>query len=180
MNLKEKTISEKTIFKGMVFDISKEEVILPNDLKAFREIVKTKGAVCIVPVTKEGEIILVKQYRQAIRKETLEFPGGKLEKGEDIQKAAIRELKEETGYIAKKLEFFGDTYPASGYSDEVIHFFLCENLEQAKSQDLDDDEFINVVKVSKEELKKMIFNGEITDSKVIAFGLKYLSKSNEL
>lgn len=178
MDLKEKTISTDIVFKGMVFDIAQEEVLLPNNETAKRQIIKTNGAVSIIPITKEGEIILIKQYRQAVKSETLEFPGGKLEKGEDIKQAALRELREETGYIAKNIKPFGETYPASGYSDEVIYYFICDDLEVKEKQDLDEDEFINIVKVSKKELKNMILNGEIKDSKVMAFGLKYLIENN--
>ena len=174
MDLMEKTLKSEKKFSGNIFDVYVETVELPNGEISTRDVIKHHGAVVLVPVTKDGEMILVRQYRQSIRDIILELPAGRLEEGEEPEEAAYRELQEETGYIADKLVPFGVFHPAVGYSSEKIHVFLAEGLEKRVEQDLDDDEFINIEKYKLEDLKTMALNDEILDSKTMSYVLKYV------
>lgn len=174
MELIEKVISSEVVYDGIVFNVVKDEVLLPNGKMSKRQVLEGSNAVVILPITEEGEIILVRQYRHPVKKVLLELPAGKLEKDEDIKEAAYRELREETGYIADNMEEYGNIIPAAGYASEILYGFISRGLKEKDIQDLDEDEFINVEKVSPEKLKEMIFKGEITDGKTIALVLKYL------
>ena len=139
-----------------------------------REYCKHNGGVCVLPLTDDGQVILVEQYRYAHSSLTLEIPAGKLERTDcDVTSAALRELKEETGAVCKKLTYLGPTYPSPALMDEVIHVYLAEELEFGEN-DLDDDEFIEVVRIPIKELAEMICRGEIIDGKTQAGVMKAL------
>ena len=163
MNLEEKTIEVEKIFEGKVLDLEVHTVTLPNGETSTRELINHRGAVAILALTKDDEVILVEQYRKAIEAVTLEIPAGKLEPGEDNKKlAAIRELQEETGYVVEE-----------GYSSELITIYYVDNLEYAGEQNPDDDEFINLRKYKIEEAFKLLDDNVITDSKTM-LALSYL------
>jgi len=178
MELTEKVVSSKKAYNGNIFDIRVDEVILPDGKKGIREVLEHKGAVVILPVTKEGEFVLVKQYRHPINDVLIELPAGKLEEGEEITEAAYRELSEETGYIAENMIPYGEIIPAAGYSAEKLYVFLSTDLEEIDTQSLDEDEFIDIVKIKPDKIKRMIFNNEIEDMKTISVVLKYLMENN--
>ena len=121
-------------------------------------------AVCAI--TPENEVLLVKQFRKPAEKPLLEIPAGKLEKNEEREEAAKRELEEETGYIAKNLQFVTHMYGSPGFSNEKLTIYFADQLEVGE-MNLDDDEFVEVHKFSIEEVKEALQNAEIEDAKTI-------------
>lgn len=170
MNLYEKTISSEIIYEGNVFKLDRLEIELPNGKRAMRDVVRHNGGVSIIAVKDDEKILFVEQFRKAIDKNILELPAGKIEVGEDIKECAIRELEEETGYKAKKIEFLGKIVMAPGFTDEYIHLFYATDLYKGIKGG-DEDEFINVCEFDLQEVNKMILSGEIFDSKTIC-GIK--------
>ncbi len=171
MNLEEKKLSSEEIFDGVAIHLFKDEILLPNGHKGVREVIRHPGAVCVLPLTDDGEIIFVNQYRYALAKVTLEVPAGKLEKGEDPLAAAMRELSEETGYEAKNVVPMGELYTTPALIDEVIYMYIATDLYQGE-QHPDDDEFVEVVKIPLAKAVEMVMNGEIRDSKTQVMILK--------
>ncbi|MBC8664759.1 NUDIX hydrolase [Staphylococcus pseudintermedius] len=169
MHFEEKTISKESIYKGKIIEVEKHKVSLPNNETAYREVVKHNGAVAICALTPDQQVILVKQYRKALEQELLEIPAGKLEPGEDPESAAMRELEEETGYKAKKLTLIGEVYGTPGFSNEKISVYFADNLVEGKVN-LDEDEFVEKVLYSLDDVKKAVEARTIEDAKTfIAF-----------
>ncbi|ELJ9333337.1 NUDIX hydrolase [Staphylococcus pseudintermedius] len=169
MHFEEKTISKESIYKGKIIEVEKHKVSLPNNETAYREVVKHNGAVAICALTADQQVILVKQYRKALEQELLEIPAGKLEPGEDRESAAMRELEEETGYKAKKLTLIGEVYGTPGFSNEKISVYFADNLVEGKVN-LDEDEFVEKVLYSLDDVKKAVEARTIEDAKTfIAF-----------
>ena len=161
----EKKLSTEEIFDGIVLHVQRDTIGLPNGKEGIREVIRHVGAVCVAPLTDEGELIVERQYRYAVGQVMTEIPAGKLDyAGEDRLAAAQRELKEETGYIAERWTDIGLYYPAPAYSDEKITMYLAEGLH-AGERHLDEDEFLEVVKVPLDELVSDVVNGRITDGK---------------
>ncbi|WP_100407062.1 NUDIX hydrolase [Bacillus solitudinis] len=165
-HLYEKTVRTTEIFSGKVIDLKVEEVELPNGKKSTREIVKHPGAVAVIPVTKEGKIVLVRQFRKALDKTIIEIPAGKLEKGEEPLECAKRELEEETGYKSESLKFIVSFYTSPGFADELIHLYFTEDLEQGTAN-TDEDEFLDVLEVTIEEAESLIEDQRIHDAKTV-------------
>ncbi len=159
-------LNSETAFKGKVLSVKKDEITLPNGKTAFREVVLRGDATAVVPIDKDGNIILVRQYRHPALKELLEIPAGMLEEGEDPEICAIRELEEETSFKAEKLIHLTTMYPAVGFCTEKIYIYLAKDLTQGEFN-LDEDEFISVEKYSLEEAINLIYSGDIIDSKTI-------------
>lgn len=169
MHFEEKTIFKESIYKGKIIEVEKHKVSLPNNETAYREVVKHNGAVAICALTPDQQVILVKQYRKALEQELLEIPAGKLEPGEDRESAAMRELEEETGYKAKKLTLIGEVYGTPGFSNEKISVYFADNLVEGKVN-LDEDEFVEKVLYSLDDVKKAVEARTIEDAKTfIAF-----------
>ncbi len=164
MSLKEKTLKENIIFEGRIFTVRKDEIQLPNGHKSTREVAYHNGGVCVAPLTENNELIVVEQFRYPYKEILTEIPAGKLEKGEDPYDAGMRELEEETGYVARELKSLGKFYPTPGYCSEVIHIYYADELE-FKKQNLDEGEFLQVGKIKLEDAVKMVMNGEIRDGK---------------
>jgi ADP-ribose pyrophosphatase len=163
--LKEVQIGREEIFDGVIVHLVRDTVVLPNGSNATREVCLHNGAVCVVPLTDKGEIIMERQFRYPFGKVIWESPAGKLDKGEsDHLEAAKRELREETGYTAEKFTCIGDFYPSPAILSENIRMYVAEGLKKGE-QDLDEDEFLDVVKVPFDEVIRMILEGEITDGK---------------
>lgn len=164
----EKEKSSELIFDGKVLHLYRDEIYLPNGKESFREYCRHIGAVCVVPVTDEGEIICVRQYRYAVGRTVLEIPAGKLDSRDEIPiDAAVRELREETGAAAQKITYMGEYFSSPAILDERIYMFLAEGLEFGET-DFDEDEFIEIVKIPVDELVGMIMRGEIIDGKTQA------------
>ncbi len=168
MELTEKWVKTEEIFDGTILHVQKDEVELPNGNHAYREIIRHVGAVCVVPLTDDGYVIMERQYRYAVAETIFEIPAGKLDsKSEEPEAAIRRELREETGYIAGRLIHLGYFYPAAAYSDEKINMYLAMDLRQAERA-LDEDEFINLEKIKLEELAQLVVDGKIPDLKTQA------------
>lgn len=173
-DLIEKTVSSEFLYDGKVVHLYKDVVSLPNGSESIREYIKHVGAVCVVPVTDDGDIVCVRQYRYSISQILLEIPAGKLDsKDEDPREATFRELREETGATCRELISLGEYYGSPAIMGERIFMYLATGLEFG-DMDLDDDEFLEVVKIPAKELEKMIYSGEITDGKTQAAVLKAL------
>ncbi|MGG3998366.1 NUDIX hydrolase [Anoxybacillus kestanbolensis] len=167
-HLYEKTMNQQRIFSGKVIDVYVEDVLLPNGETSKREIVKHPGAVAVLAITEENKIVLVRQYRKALERVLVEIPAGKLEKGEAPLETAKRELEEETGYVCEKMEPLHSFYTSPGFADELVHIFLAKGLtKKSEKQMLDDDEFVDVLKVTLEEALKMVEDKQIYDVKTI-------------
>lgn len=164
MELYEKKISSEQIFDGKVVKLFVDKVMLPDGKEAVREIVRHPGAVCVIPVTDNGEVIMVRQFRYAFDRVMLEIPAGKLEPGEDPLEAVKRELEEESGVTAKNIEYLGEIFTTVAIFDEKIHAYLATGLEFNASHP-DDDEFLEVDRVPLSDLVKMVMDGKINDSK---------------
>ncbi len=166
MELREKKTGEKYVFRGKILNLRVDDVLTPGGDKAEREIVEHHGGAGIVALDEEGNILLVKQYRAPYDEITLEIPAGKLEKGEDPIVCAGRELSEETGGKAEKIVPLGKVYPSPGYTNEVIHLFMAENVKTGSAHP-DDDEYLLLERFSISEALDMIDSGEIKDAKTV-------------
>lgn len=164
MHLFEKTVGSEQIFDGKIIKVKKDKAELENGEVVNRELVVHPGGVCIVPLTDNGEILMVKQFRYPFRTVLTELPAGKLEFGEDHREAGLRELKEETGAECEKFEYLGVCYPSVAYLTEKIHMYLATGLSFDK-QHLDDDEFLDVIKIKLEDAVEMVMNNELPDAK---------------
>lgn len=163
----EKKISSELLFDGKVIHVYKDVVTCENDTTAIREVVRHNGGVGILAI-KDGNILLVKQYRYAYALDTLEIPAGKLEIGEDPKAAGLRELEEETGYRAKDSTFLTKIMPSPGYCDEWLYIYYVNNLEKASNPlACDEDEFIDVIEMSIEEAYQKVQDGTIMDAKTV-------------
>ncbi|WP_027719469.1 NUDIX hydrolase [Desulfovirgula thermocuniculi] len=165
--LGEKTLHSQVIYRGKILNLRVDRVLLPNGTEGLREVVEHAGAVAVVALTEEGEVVMVRQYRYAVGRHLLEIPAGKLEEGEDPLQCAKRELAEETGYTARRWEPLLSFYSTPGFSSEKMHLFLARGLERG-GQAPDEDEFLQVVKVPLAEALGMLWRGEICDAKSAA------------
>ena len=170
--LREIRIDSEEIFNGLIMDVKRDRVRLPNGKQSVRELLRHVGAVCVVPVTDEGCVVIERQYRYPIDQVITEIPAGKLDSpDEDRLSAAQRELREETGFTADRWTDMGLYYPAAAYSDEKITMYLAQGLHKGE-QHLDEGEFLNVETVPIAELVEDILMGRITDGKTQAAVLK--------
>ena len=169
MNFEEKTLESKEYFSGQVIRVTHDKVLLPNGQTAMRELVYHKGAVAVIPITVDGKIILIKQYRKAIEGSSYEIPAGKLEVGEksDPKAAALRELEEEAA-LTGDLDLVYDFYTAIGFCNEKIKLYVAKNLERVDNpRPQDEDEFLERYQVTLEEAEALIASGDICDAKTI-------------
>lgn len=164
MHLQEKTVGTEPIFDGKIIKVQRDQAELENGAVVTRELVIHPGGVCIVPVNENGEVYLVKQFRYPFQEVLTEVPAGKLEFGENHRDAGLRELKEETGAECENFEYLGVMYPSVAYLTEKIHMYLATGLKFDK-QSLDEDEFLDVMKVKLSDAVDMVLNGEIKDGK---------------
>ncbi|MBR0462642.1 MAG: NUDIX hydrolase [Erysipelotrichaceae bacterium] len=163
----EKGIKRTLIYEGKVISMNVDDVILDDGTKAKREFVLHNGGVCIAMKDSDGRFFMVRQYRYVQGKEMYEFCAGKIEAGEDPDKAILREAEEEIGYRAINVRKLGQIIPTCAYSSEHIHLYYGEKGERV-GQNLDYDERLEANKFTFEEIKEMIRNGEIDDAKTIA------------
>ena len=164
MNLIEKTITSKKVFGGRIINVFLDKIMLPNGKDASREVVTHPGGVCIAALTKENELMFVKQFRYPYKEVVLELPAGKLEPGQDPLENGLRELKEEVGACAEDYVSLGKLYPSPGYCGEIIHMFFCRITEIGETNP-DEDEFLDIIKIPIKEAVEMVLNNEILDAK---------------
>ncbi|RUL55100.1 NUDIX hydrolase [Lysinibacillus antri] len=170
----EKTIHSNEIFKGKIISLKVDDVLLPNGKESKREIVNHPGAVAVIAVTDEGKLILVEQYRKALERSIIEIPAGKLEPGEAPEVTARRELEEETGLGCHTLTYLQTFATSPGFADEIIHLYVAEDLfEIEEKAELDEDEFVEILKVSIDEAEEMVQNKRIYDAKT-AFAVLWM------
>ena len=163
--LKETKIDGERLFDGTVVRLWRDRVQLPNGSEAIREYVRHIGAAAVLPITKEGDALMVKQFRYPFDKLLLEIPAGKRDSfTEDPRDTARRELEEETGMVCKNLIPLGEYYSSPAILDEVIWVYLATDLEKGV-QHTDEDEFLELVRVPFGDLVKMVENNEIADGK---------------
>jgi ADP-ribose pyrophosphatase len=163
----EKTLSKTREFEGKLLTLDVHQVELEDGSHSSREIVLHADAVCCVVLTKGLETILVRQYRKAIEKPLLEIPAGKIDPGEDAAKAAVREIREEVGFQDGKVEHLMDFYSSPGFCNEKLGLFLATEA-QLGEQELDDGEFLEMVRLPFAEVKQMALRGELGDAKTVA------------
>ena len=164
MHLQEKTISSDLIYEGPIFTITHDKAELENSKTAVRDVLHHNGGVCVIPITENNEIFLVKQFRYPFQTVTREVPAGKLEKGEDHGECGRRELLEETGYTCSEYIYLGEMLPTPAYDTEVTHMYLAKGLTFS-SQSLDPDEFLDVERIPLSEAVKQVMDGTIRDGK---------------
>lgn len=179
MHLEEKTISVEKIYDGKIIEVTREKVLLENESEAYREVVHHTGGVCILPINDKGEVLFVKQFRYPFKEVLLEIPAGKREKGEDPKECGVRELKEEVGAESDNITYLGKLYPTVAYDTEIIYMYMAENLSFGE-QDLDEDEFLDIVKIPLDKAYDMVMNDEIPDAKTQIAILKARALLNQL
>ena len=165
MELYEKTLSSELIFDGRVVHLYRDKVELPRGVTSEREYIKHVGAVCVIHLTDNGEVVLERQYRYPFSSVLVEIPAGKLDSAdEDLREAALRELREETGIVPRELIDLGDYYGSAAIMGERIRMFLARGLSYG-AQSLDSDEFLEVFTLPFDKAVEMVMAGQIPDGK---------------
>lgn len=159
-------IESQSIFKGMVFEIERDRLLEENGFEIVREVVRHPGGAGCLPLFDNGQVALVSQYRHPTRRELLEIPAGKIEADETPIKCAVRELEQEAGFRARRIEKLADFFSTPGFCEERLYVYLATDLEQVE-RNLDHDEFVEVVFLPLAEAVAMVGRGEIEDSKTI-------------
>lgn len=177
-DLEEKFVESDVIYRGKLLNLRRDKVRLPDGRLTYREIVEHSGAVGIIPLTAEDEVILVQQYRAPAGKLLWEVPAGKLEEGEDPLDCAARELEEETGYRAAKFTPLAGFYTSPGFADEYLHLYLAEELEFV-GENSDEDEFLRVKKFPLARVPQLIKSRILEDAKTLV-GLSLLLYRRDL
>ena len=174
-----KRLNRELKFKGKIIDFYQDTIEVDGNHTVIWDFIKHKGAAAVVPVTEDGKILMVRQYRNALDRYTLEIPAGALDaEDEPGRDCAARELEEETGYRSDDLEWLITLRTTVAFCNERIEVYVAKNLIPSK-QHLDEDEFIDLRAYSLDELKEKIFNGEIEDAKTVASLMAYAVKYKE-
>ena len=164
----ERIIERKTDYICPIFKVETLQVELENEKRTTRNVVRHKGAICVIPFKDENTVLMVEQYRVALNEFILEFPAGKLEEDEDPMDCCLRELEEETSFTSSNITYLGKIATTAGFCDEIIHIYKAENLEKGRNQLGDEDEFISLHEISLDEFKRWVKEGKIIDAKTIA------------
>ncbi len=164
MHLYEKKLSTEKIYEGKILNIKRDTVQLENGETALREVIMHPGGVCVAALDDENNLLFVKQYRYPYEAALLELPAGKLNYGEDPFTCGKRELMEETGATAEVYEYLCKNYPTPAYNTECVTVYRAEKLSFAQ-QNLDSDEFLDVIRIPLDKAFEMVMNDEIRDSK---------------
>jgi ADP-ribose pyrophosphatase len=170
-----KRIQRDLVHTGSIIDYYKDTIEIEGGKQTNFDFINHKGASAMIPVDKDGNILMVRQYRNAIDQYTLEIPAGGLNQGEDNKTCAIRECEEETGYKAGEVYHLIDVFTTVAFSNEKICIYYTTDITPT-NQNLDEDEFVTAEPHSIEELTNMILNGEIQDAKTVAGILAYKAK----
>ncbi len=171
-----KRLDRELVYQGTIVDFYKDTIQVPNGNVVKWDFIRHQGAAAVLPVREDGKLIMVRQYRNALDRYTLEIPAGGLNgPDEPTKEAAARELTEETGYIAEQLEMLISIYTTVAFCNEKIDIYLARDLKPGK-QHLDEDEYINVEAYDVEELCEMIYDCKIQDSKTVAAIMAYKNK----
>ena len=171
-----KRLERTLVRKGKIIDYYQDTVQVPNGNVVKWDFIGHKGAAAMLAVREDGKLLMVRQWRNALDQYTLEIPaGGKNSIDEPTETAAVRELEEETGYIAGKVQFLLSIYTTVAFCNEKIDIYLVRDLKRQEGQHLDEDEFIDVEACELEELVQMIYDGKIEDSKTVGAVMTYKS-----
>ena len=160
----EEKIKTENIYDGRILGLRRDNVRLEDGSESIREVISHNGGACIVAIDDEDNILMVQQFRYPFKRVLTEIPAGKLEKGEDPQSCALRELTEETGYEAGRVVSLGQNLATPAYDEEVIHIFYADKLKKCERH-LDEGEFLDVCKIPFEEAVEKVLKGEIKDGK---------------
>ncbi len=163
----EPTVESRVAYEGRIVNLRVDTVQLSRGTLGTREIVEHADCVCVVPLDDQGNVIMVQQYRKPAEETLLEIPAGGIEKGEVSQEAALRELQEETGYTADKIQHLSSFWTTPGFCTELMHSYLATDLRPS-SLSPDEDEDIQVVRVPLDQIPDMVRLGQIKDAKSIA------------
>ncbi|MDE7122490.1 MAG: NUDIX hydrolase [Oscillospiraceae bacterium] len=177
-HLNETTLHSEEIFNGRIIHVERDSVQLEDQTQAFREVVRHPGGVCILAVTDQDEILLVKQFRYPHATVTTEIPAGKLEYGENHEACGRRELLEECGCTANSFTYLGNLFPTPAYCSEVIHMYLAQELVFSR-QSLDQDEFLDVERMPFETALAKVLDNQFPDAKTQIAILKYAAIRNQ-
>lgn len=162
----ERCTSSSRVYDGRILNLHVDQVMLGNGKTTTREVIEHRGAAAIVPIIQERKVVLVRQFRYAIATDLLEVPAGTMERGEQPEECAVRELEEETGYGCKEIEKIMEFFPVPGYSTEKIHVYLAKGLVKSETH-TEEDEEINLEILSLENALGKVRSGEIRDAKSI-------------
>jgi len=165
MIFEEKTLDSEMIYKGTILNLRRDKVTVMTGT-SYREIIEHNGGAVAAAVTDEGKLVMVRQYRKAVERVVLEVPAGKRNDGEDPLDTVSRELREETGYSAEKIELLTAMEPSVGYTKEVLYVYLATGLTPGET-DYDENEAIEVVEYDFDEVYEMVISGKIHDAKTI-------------
>ena len=171
MSFYEEQVQSELVYNGLIVDIKRDKVKIQTEKLVSREVVIHSGGVGVVALTEDNKVLMVRQYRYPIGEETLEIPAGKLSVGENPLECAKRELSEETGAAASRYTSLGYVYPSPGYSTEVLHLYLAQDLFFGDMH-LDEDELLSVESVDIDELLNHVMSGKIKDAKTVIGVLK--------
>lgn len=171
MELYEKMVATRSVYKGVIVELRQDRVELPNGREAGREVVSHPGGVAILPYHADGTVTVVRQFRYPFGRVITELPAGKLDRGEDHRTCAVRELGEETGLLAGELIYLGCLLTSPGFSDEILHMYLARDLSQGPCHP-DPDEFLERARVPFDTLLKQVMSGDLQDAKTVAAILK--------
>ena len=171
----EKTLSSKRIYEGRAVRLRVDTVKMPGGRETTREIVEHSDCVAIIALDDKENVLLVSQFRKAVEKELLEIPAGSIEPGEKLEECVRREMREETGFLPKKVERLGGFYSSPGFCTEYLHFFLATELISSPLQ-AEDSQSIKLVRVPLSEVPDLIASGSICDAKSIAALLFFLEQ----
>jgi len=176
--MRERTISKKTIFEGRILSLDVLDVELPGGRTGTREIIRHGAAVAVIARRRDGRFVFIRQFRKAMERVCFEVMAGNVDSGEAAETAAIRELKEETGYQPDSIRFLSSIYPSVGYCTERIDIFFAEVHEPGKT-DFDHDEDIETVLITEQEMDNLIRAGKVQDAKTLAAWALYKMSNSE-
>ncbi|MFN3717004.1 MAG: NUDIX domain-containing protein [Thiobacillus sp.] len=176
-DLTETQIDSETVFQGRLMHVKRDRVRLPNGQESTREYIVHPGAVVVIPVFDNGDVLLERQHRYPLRRDFIEFPAGKIDPAESDLACAQRELREETGYTAAQWHEVTVIYPCIGYSDERLAFYLARNLQEG-DHGRDHDEFLEVFRLPFVEAMQWVRDGRICETKTV-IGMFWLEKLRE-